>query len=77
MARLANFTWEEDPNITGLIDLDTWQITDLVDNADDAECGKGKKIGHKKNKYAKMDKHLQTWHIKKKDRKKPKKGKGV
>ena len=73
--RIATFTWAEDPDVTGYIDLDSWQVFDLVDNHPGADHGQGKKIGHKKNKYAKMAEKLQTWHIREKDKKEPK-GKG-
>lgn len=73
---IAAFGWADDSDIEGSICLDCFAVFDLVDNADDAEGRKGKKIGHKKNKYKKAGERLQTWHIREKDKKEPKKVKG-
>jgi hypothetical protein len=72
----CDFEWADDRDIQGKICLDCFCIFDLVDNADDAESGKGKKIGHKENKYDKVAKKLKTWHIREEDKKEPKKVKG-
>lgn len=72
--RKANFEWADNRNIQGAICLDCFCVFDLVDNDADAEHGKGKKIGHKENKYKNLGKQVQTWHIRPKDKKKPKKG---
>jgi len=70
----TKFQWADNSDIIGMVCMDAgcFTVFDMVDNADDAEEGKGKKIGHKKNKYAKLGEKIQTWHIKEKDKKEPK-----
>jgi hypothetical protein len=69
----AEFEWADNSDIQGRICLSCFQVFDLEDHGADAERGKGKKIGHKKNKYKTLGKQIQTWHIRKKDIKEPKK----
>ena len=72
----ADFEWAENRDIQGKICTDCFCVFDLIDIADNAEQGKGKKIGHKENKYEMAGMKLKTWHIREKDKKEPKKMKG-